>query len=451
MKRLLYSLSGQLLALLVIALVAAHLLAAVMMSWGEDVRVHPLSARTITTQVIAAYRLSLASADTALSTLNVPESRYTRIAHAPDAALDPQDQEPALIASIRQGLQLSTDTPVYAALRSMPPGATARSPDAPPWLLQTLARDQVWALDIALRLPDGQWLHSQHWPTMMHPHWDRVLRFSLMMSVLASMLIAILFGRSIMRPLRALAHAARRISCGEAMPPLPLQGPRGVREITRAFNDMQSRLGRFVSDRTRMIAAIGHDLRTPLTSLRIRTELIEDEALRASMRSSLDELASMAQESLRFAQDDATHEPTQHVDMTALITEVVAHQHVLGHDVVWQAPATIAYRCRPLHMKRALNNLLDNAARYGQARVALSVEGTELHITIEDDGPGIAPDQLERVFEPFARLDTARNLESGGAGLGLAIARSFVRAHGGDIQLHNRPAGGLRAEVTLPL
>jgi len=413
--------------------------------------VHPLSARTITTQGIAAYQLARASADTALDTLNVPESRYARSAQAPRAALDAQHQEPALAASIRQALQLPADAPVHAALRSVHPTAAALAADAPPWLLQSLAHDHVWMLDIALPLPDGQWLHSQHWPTMMHPHWDRVLRFSFVMSVLASMLIAVFFGRSIMRPLKALAHAAQRISRGEAMPPLPLQGPRGVREITRAFNDMQERLGRFVSDRTRMIAAIGHDLRTPLTALRIRTELIEDEALRDAMRSGLDELATMAQESLHFAQDDATQAPTQAVDVAALITEVVAHQRVLGRDVAWQAPAAIAYRCRPLHVKRVLNNLLDNATRYGHARIALSVQDAELRIIIEDDGPGIAPEQLERVFEPFARLDAARNLESGGTGLGLAIARSFARAHGGDVQLCNRAEGGLRAVVALPL
>jgi len=452
MKRLLHSLSGQLLALLLMALVLAHLLAVLVMSWGERVRVHPLAERAITTQVMMAYRLALTdAADAVFRTLDVAESRFTRTARAPDIALDAQHQELTLAHAIRQGLRLPDAVPVYAALHEMRTDGVHVAPDAPAWLAQTRAADRAWVLDIALPLSDGQWLHSQHWPAMMHPHWDRVLLFSFVVSALASMLIAIFFGRSVMRPLKALARAARHISRGETPQPLPLQGPRSVREITRAFNDMQERLSRFVADRTQMIAAIGHDLRTPLTSLRIRTELIEDEGLRTSMRSSLDELALMAQESLRFAQDDATQEPTQPVDMVALITEVVAHQRVLGRDVIWQAQATIAYRCRALHVKRVLNNLLDNATRYGRARIALSAQAAHLCITIEDDGPGIAPDQLERVFEPFARLDAARNLESGSAGLGLAIARSFARAHGGDVQLRNRAAGGLCAEVTLPL
>jgi len=450
-KRLPHSLSAQLLAQLVLALLAAHALAVVVMSWGEGVRVHPLAVRAVTAQVAAAYRLTCTDASTSLlKALDAPDAHFTRAAHAPDAVLHAQ-QESALVQAIRQGLHLPDATPVYAVLHELRADATDHASVAPAGLLQTQHAAAAWRLDIALPLPDGQWLHSQHQPAMMHPHWDRVLRFSLAVSVLASMLIAILFGRSIMRPLQALAHAARRISRGEAMAPLPLQGPRGVRAITRAFNDMQERLGRFVSDRTQMIAAIGHDLRTPLTSLRIRTELIEDEALRTSMRATLDEMAAMTQESLHFAQDDAVQEPTQRVEMTALITEVVAHQRVLGRDVAWDAPAAIAYRCRALHVKRVLNNLLDNATRYGHARIALSAQDAELRITIDDDGPGIAPDQLERVFEPFARLDAARNLESSSVGLGLAIARSFARAHGGDVQLCNRAEGGLRAVVTLPL
>jgi len=451
MKRLLGSLATQLLVLLLMALVCAHLLAAVVMAWGEGVRVHPLSVRTITTQVMAAYQLARTNADTALEILNVAESRFTRLARAPDVALAPQHQEPTLIASMRQSLDLPAGVPVHAALRSLPSEAVDIPTNAPPWLVQALAADRVWALDVALPLPDGQWLHSQHWPTMMHPHWDRVLRFSFIMSLLACMLIAVLFGRSIMRPLKALAHAARHISRGETMPSLPLQGPRGVREITQAFNDMQERLRRFVADRTQMIAAIGHDLRTPLTSLRIRTEMIQDASLRSAMCATLDEMALMAQESLRFAQDDATQELTQSVDIVALIDEVVTHHGMLGQDVQWQAPCPIAYRCRPSHLKRVLSNLIDNATRYGHVWVQVFTDNTQLRITVEDDGPGIAPDQLEYVFEPFARLDAARHLEGGSAGLGLSIARSFTRAHGGDVHLEHRAEGGLRAVVTLPL
>jgi len=453
MSRMLRSLAAQLLALLLAALVLAHLLAAVVMAWDDRVRVHPLAVRAIAAQMAAAYRLALADAPTASTlsnTLNAPDAHFTRSLNAPEHVRDAQPQEPTLIDAIRQSLQLPAEIPVYAFLRKIRTDAVRIPDDAPPWLVQALDADEAWALDTALKLPDGQWLHSQHWPAMMHPHWDRVLKFSFAVSVLASILIAVLFGRSIMRPLRALEHAAQRISRGETMPPLPLQGPHGVRDITRAFNDMQERLRRFVNDRTQMIAAIGHDLRTPLTSLRIRTELIQDEALRASMRATLDEMAWMAQESLHFARDDATQEPTQSVDVASLIDEVVAHHRVLGRDVAWQATCAIPYRCRPLHVKRILHNLLDNATRYGRVWVQASIDDAHLRITVEDDGPGISPEQYERVFEPFARLDAARNLEGGSVGLGLAIARSLARAHGGDVYLRNRPAGGVCAVVVLP-
>jgi len=453
MRRIWRSLAGQLLALLLAALALAHLLAVGVMSWGEGarVRVHPLAERAIAAQVMTAYRLALAGADVSmLRALDSPESRFRRTWEAPPAVVREPRQQLAVIDAIRQGLNLPEKIPLYAALHEIRPDEASAAPDAPAGWIQTLNAGQAWALEVALELPDGQWLLGQHWPTMMHPHWDRVLRFSFAVSALAIMLIAIAFGRSVMRPLKALARAARRISRGESLPPLPLQGPSSVREITRAFNDMQERLHRYIADRTRMIAAIGHDLRTPLTSLRIRVELIEDAAVREAMRSTLDDMALMAEETLRFARDDAAQEPTASVDLTALIDEVVAHQRVLGRDVAWQAPGAIAWRCRPVQIKRVLGNLLENAVRYGRADVQLAVEAAQVRITVQDDGPGIPSDQIERVFEPFARLDAARNLEHGSAGLGLAIARSFARAHGGDVHLYNRAAGGLCAVVTLP-
>ncbi|MFJ5382724.1 ATP-binding protein, partial [Cupriavidus sp. CER94] len=322
------------------------------------------------------------------------------------------------------------------------------------WLEKAFRGTQATALDVDVRLPQGQWLHSRHWPTMLPAHWSRVLSFSLVVGMLPTALIALLFGRRIMGPLRRLTEASKRVSRGEQVILPPPDGLSGVREITKAFNDMQQSLVRFVNGRTQMIAAIGHDLRTPLTSLRIRAELIDDDELRDAMVQTIDEMGVMVEETLRFARDEALHEPTQDVQICDLVREVVDNQTLQGRSVSWssQVEAGMFYRCRPVHLKRALGNIIDNAARHGNVcvRVLADTVGKSLRIEIEDDGPGIDPDQLERVFEPFTRLDSARSMDSGGVGLGLAIARSCIRAHGGDISLQNRQEGGLRASIELP-
>lgn len=452
MSRLLRSMSGQLLALLLLAMVLSHLIAVLVVTQlGSTAEVHPVAIRGIEAGLLPAYRLSARDPQAARSLLadfTISASQFDLI---PDARIDAaamDAQEAALAAHFGERLGLPAGTHVRTRLTQV---ATHDAPPVPasPWLYRN---DPVpWALDVDAALPNGEWLHSRYWPTMMHPHWERVLAFSLPVSVVPIILIAMLFGRRIMRPLRALANAARRISRGERAV-LPLKGPDGVREITQAFNEMQERLDRFISDRTRMIAAIGHDLRTPLASLRIRAELIEDDGLRDAMVQTLDEMSVMAEETLRFAREDAAREPTQTVDISALVGEVVAQHRMLGHAIDWVPPAPILYPCRPVHLKRAVANLLDNAVWHGHATVRIEPEGTgkALVIAVEDDGPGLDEDWLERAFEPFSRRDAARSQEHGGAGLGLAIARSCVRAHGGDVHLHNRPEGGLRAVITLP-
>jgi len=448
--------AGQLLALLLMAMVVAHLIAVLLLSrWGTSTTIHPLSARQIEARVMAAYRVVARhpdNADTLLEALSLPEVRF-ELAPTPLDTPGMDEQEQALAQGLQRRLGLPPHTVVKAHLR--PHGAQSPLPDpdqTPESLARSPASGNAWVLDIDMGLPNGQWLRSRHWPTMVHPHWRRVLSFSLPVSVLPMIVIAVLFGRRIMRPLKALTEAARRVSRGEQVARLQPEGPGGVREIIEAFNDMQERLIHFVNDRTRMIAAIGHDLRTPLTSLRIRAELIDDVELREAMILTLNDMSVMAEETLRFAKDEATREPTRNVDIGALVSEVVEQQRMLGRQVSWTAPAETFYRCRPIHLKRALSNLVANAARYGQVAVRLSPGQAPqaLRIEVEDSGPGIPPEQLEQAFEPFVRLDPARSPETGGAGLGLAIARSCIRAHGGDVSLHNRPEGGLRAVIALP-
>jgi len=244
---------------------------------------------------------------------------------------------------------------------------------------------------------------------------------------------------------------APRLGRGEAVPPVPERGPADVRETTRAFNRMHGRLQRFVQDRTRMLAAISHDLRTPITSLRLRAEFIEDEEIRQKILETLDDMQRMTEATLAFAREEAAQEDTRPFDLAALIDSVCADLADIGQDVVFAGAARSHDLGRPSSLKRALRNLIENAVAYGRrARVALDAGEDEWRIVIDDDGPGIPAADFERVFAPFVRLEESRSRETGGIGLGMAIARSIVRGHGGDITLANRPDGGLRALIHLP-
>lgn len=453
------NLSGQLVALWLVAMLAAHVIAVLVLSWwrADNVTIHPLSVRTIETRILSAYRVAGRADDPGewLDDISLPDSTFW-LAARPDAdAPAMSEQEQALALRLRRLLDVPENTPedapVYVRLRQT---GTAAAEDRGNWLEKAFRGTQATALDVDVRLPQGQWLHSRHWPTMLPAHWSRVLSFSLVVGMLPTVLIALLFGRRIMAPLRRLTEASKRVSRGEQVILPAADGLGGVREITKAFNDMQQSLVRFVNGRTQMIAAIGHDLRTPLTSLRIRAELIDDAELRDAMVQTIDEMGVMVEETLRFARDEALQEPTQDVQICHLVREVVDNQTIQGRSVSWtsQVDAGMFYRCRPVHLKRALGNVIDNAVRHGNVcvRVLADTVGRSLRIEIEDDGPGIEPGQLERVFEPFTRLDSARSMDNGGVGLGLAIARSCIRAHGGDISLQNRPEGGLRALIELP-
>src|SRR5690606_23520643 len=203
--------------------------------------------------------------------------------------------------------------------------------------------------------------------------------------------------RGLMRPARDLVAAAGRVSRGELLAPLPVRGPHQMREITRAFNRMQERLGRLVGDRTRMLAAISHDFRTPITPLRLRAELIDDESVRLPMLQTLAEMRSMVDATLQFAQDDAHPEPTVDADLHDIAAQVIAAQRAQGRDVDWaDHPGRCwPYRCRPLALKQALTNLVDNAVRYGAcARVRLRPleGGARVALEVLDAGPGIPPD-----------------------------------------------------------
>jgi len=250
-------------------------------------------------------------------------------------------------------------------------------------------------------------------------------------------------------PLRRLAVASERLGRGEDMEPVEPTGPTEVRDLTAAFGIMQQRLTRFVEDRTRMLAAIGHDLRSPLTALRVRTEMVDDTETRDALTSSIEEMQGMLDATLSYARGVSASEASERVQVGQMLGDI---NQTLTTPVSLAPGPEVSVSVRPFAFRRAVRNLIENAQRYGgNARVSYEVQGEVLAIRIADDGPGIPEDLLEDVFAPFHRLEQSRSLDTGGHGLGLSIARGILRAHGGDVILSNAPEGGLIATLTLPI
>ena len=303
----------------------------------------------------------------------------------------------------------------------------------------------------SIALPDGRWLNVAVGPPPGTPAWGWTFVLIFLLSALGIAVVAVLSGRRIAKPMRSLAAAAGRLGRGEAVDDLAEAGPVETRDTVRAFNLMRERLDRFVRDRTAMLAAISHDLRTPITSLRLHAEFVEDAETRAKILTALDDMQRMTEDTLAFIREDMRQEGTRNVDLHALVDSVAADLADLGHDIAVEDSGRVLVACRPVALRRAFRNLLENASSYGsRATARIARNGAEVRVVIEDEGPGIPQADLERVFEPFVRLEASRSRDTGGSGLGLAIARTIVRGHGGDIRLENRTEGGLRATIALP-
>ena len=326
--------------------------------------------------------------------------------------------------------------------------------DSPLWTLSTRAtvlpfEGQI-GLGLAVPLDDGMWLNAIFYRRYQP---DTDLLPALLPTLVTALLLCLagaLLARWIAKPLAALAAAAGAVGRGE---PKPLHLKRASRDILllqEAFNRMQDRLHRFVEDRTLMLAALGHDLRTPITTLRLRAELLEDPKLRAPMIATLDEMTAMANATLSFAKSETTAEQTRLLDLGALVESLCDDLAMLGQDVTCAETGPIPFRCRPDALRRALRNLVENALRYaGHARVTVADNGAMIEIRVQDSGPGVPADQIGRVFEPFYRVESSRSAATGGVGLGLAIVQSVARQHGGEVTLRpNHP--GLSATIRLP-
>lgn len=327
----------------------------------------------------------------------------------------------------------------------------------PPLVLWSLPRpakfvyfDDHNGYGLAIKLNDGVWLNTAFYKNIGDGWWDSKSLTSLAITALILSLIGVFIASRIARPLRRLAVSAEALGRGENLPPLPEEGPDDIRRTAEAFNKMQQRLHRFVDDRTRMLAAIGHDLRTPLTSLRLRAEFVKDVDVQQKMLSTIDELQSMTEAAISFARGESTTEETRAIELEALVGSICDDLADLGLPVEYIEGPKTTYRCRPDGLRRAVRNLTENAVRYGgHAKVYICHSSGTVDIVVEDTGPGIPEDMKEKVFVPFFRLETSRNRDTGGVGLGLSIARAVARQHGGDILLQpNDP--GLKAIISLP-
>ena len=255
-----------------------------------------------------------------------------------------------------------------------------------------------------------------------------------------------------MRPITRLAAAAERLGIDGDVSMLQETGAPEMRAAARAFNAMQLRLRRLIDDRTQMLAAISHDLKTPITRLRLRAEFIEEPGLQEKMLADLAEMEAIVASTLAFARSDARSEGSEAVDLADMLQSLAEARADSGALVGYEGPAHLTIKARPVALRRALSNLIDNAIKYGSsAHIALRLDDRQAVVEIDDQGPGIADEQMELVFRPYYRLEGSRSRETGGVGLGLSIARAVIRAEGGEIVLTNRPEGGLRARVTLPL
>jgi signal transduction histidine kinase len=302
-----------------------------------------------------------------------------------------------------------------------------------------------------VRLRDGTLVTFDSRQPAQTADWPYHLLISLAVLLAAVVAVSLVAVRWATRPLKALADAADELGQNINRSPMEESGPLEVARAARAFNTMQARLAGYVRDRTRVLAAMSHDLKTPITRLRLRSELLDDPQLRAKFTGDLAEMESMVGATLDFLRGLESGETVQPVDVMALIESVQADMAEMGGRVTIEGAARTPFPGRPQALKRCLANLLENAVKYGKSARAIVEDGDAcLEIRIQDEGPGLPPAELEKVFEPFYRVEGSRSRETGGTGLGLAIARSVAEAHGGQLTVRNRDGGGLEARLVLP-
>ncbi len=307
---------------------------------------------------------------------------------------------------------------------------------------------------IGIALPDGTTISARAAPHRHPPpFWGGPWMMTLLFAVISVTLLGLWAARALTAPLSSFAKAAENFSLNSATAPLPERGPEEIRFLARALNRMRERIGGLIDDRTRMLAAISHDLRTPITRMRLRAEFIEDDAHRGRTLADLDQMRSMLESVLSFLRNDRKLESMTLVDIASTLQLVTDQFADMGHNVNYAGPDHAMATARPDDLHRSVTNLVENAVRFGaEATIRLTMSAESATIDVEDDGPGISDAHKTNMLEPFVRGDDARNMdEASGFGLGLSITHAIVLAHGGELTLHDRQPHGLIARIQIPL
>ncbi len=316
-------------------------------------------------------------------------------------------------------------------------------------------------IKVSVKIAPRTWLVANYSRPKLPLSWIAPLSFTLVLMMVSILLIVSLVVKRLTKPLGALGKAANDLGRGVHVEMLKETGTQDVRDVTRSFNQMNEKTKRFIDDRTKMLAAISHDLRTPITSLRLRAEFIEDKDMQAKILETLEEMQAMTEATLKFAKDANSKEKTKPTDLASLLNGLGDDYKDMGKNVTIKEPENSVQIILPLRVqaiKRALRNLIDNGLKYGEQvgiDFVLNIVNNQAEIRIADKGNGIDETEFEQVFEPFYRLEKSRNKNTGGVGLGLSIARNIIHAHGGDVGLKNLWDNGkiigLEVKVTLPL
>lgn len=448
------SLAGQLALLILGAFLAAQVISLWLFADERGAAIREAQwLETAERAAAVARALDAAPVESRAGILAAVNSRLVRFSLGEAPLVGQDQQDPA--ARVRVSGLLGGGSGVRAEEVAVSPhdGHPADPPPALAWLHTRMRAAGIAPVEfrISIALDGGGWLNvasrSQR-PDLQVP--PVVLGSSLLSLSLILAALWIGLGR-ITRPLRRLAAAADGFGIDAAAPEMPLTGPREVRALSEALARMHARVSAMVADRTRMLAALGHDLRSPITALRLRAEMVDEDETRERMAAVLDEMQEMVESTLAYARGVSADQPTEPTDLSSLVGELGEELSATGPRIAVAASEAVVTDLRRTAIRRALRNLMENAQRYGGgAQVSVARLGTKAEVLIDDTGPGIPPEALEQVFDPFTRLETSRSRETGGIGLGLPIARAIIRAHGGEVTLANRPGGGLRARVRLP-